>query len=96
MRLTIEAWRKDNILSGLFGEIGPLMESLFDGENGQKLMQTTSVFCQHQQHALDILRQRYFATEPFFFHQQSLFLPEGLLKMLILVLYTNTIFGFHF
>ncbi|VDN57809.1 unnamed protein product [Dracunculus medinensis] len=58
MRLTIEAWRKDNILSGLFGEIGPLMESLFDGENGQKLMQTTSVFCQHQQHALDILRQR--------------------------------------
>uniref|UniRef100_A0A914RRY4 Uncharacterized protein n=1 Tax=Parascaris equorum TaxID=6256 RepID=A0A914RRY4_PAREQ len=34
------------------------MESMFDGENGKRLMEATSAFCQHQQHALDILRQR--------------------------------------
>uniref|UniRef100_A0A9J2P4U1 Rho guanine nucleotide exchange factor 12 n=1 Tax=Ascaris lumbricoides TaxID=6252 RepID=A0A9J2P4U1_ASCLU len=58
MRNAVEEWKRDSTLNGLFGEIGALMESMFDGENGKRLMEATSAFCQHQQHALDILRQR--------------------------------------
>uniref|UniRef100_A0A915BB49 DH domain-containing protein n=2 Tax=Parascaris univalens TaxID=6257 RepID=A0A915BB49_PARUN len=58
MRNAVEEWKRDSALNGLFGEIGALMESMFDGENGKRLMEATSAFCQHQQHALDILRQR--------------------------------------
>ncbi|VDM37478.1 unnamed protein product [Toxocara canis] len=58
MRNAVEEWKRDSTLNGLFGDIGALMESMFDGENGRRLMDATSAFCQHQQHALDILRQR--------------------------------------
>ncbi|VDK50548.1 unnamed protein product [Anisakis simplex] len=58
MQEAVEEWKRDSTLNGLFGEIGALMESMFDDENGKRLMNATSAFCQHQQHALDILRQR--------------------------------------
>ncbi|KAM3726718.1 Rho guanine nucleotide exchange factor [Dirofilaria immitis] len=58
MRNMIEEWKRDCDLNGLLGDVGLLMEDLFDGENGIKLMEATATFCQHQQHALDILRQR--------------------------------------
>ncbi|GMT06339.1 hypothetical protein PENTCL1PPCAC_28513, partial [Pristionchus entomophagus] len=58
MRDQVEEWRKESSLNGLYGDIGNLMEDLFDGENGEKLKQATSLFCQHQQHALEILRSR--------------------------------------
>uniref|UniRef100_A0A1I7WXK8 PDZ domain-containing protein n=1 Tax=Heterorhabditis bacteriophora TaxID=37862 RepID=A0A1I7WXK8_HETBA len=57
MRRSVEQWRRENN-HGLYGNIGELMEGMFDGEAGEKLMQVTSMFCQHQQHALDILRAR--------------------------------------
>lgn len=58
MRNAVEEWKRESTLNGLFGEIGALMESMFDGESGVRLMNATAAFCQHQQHALDILRQR--------------------------------------
>ncbi|CAG9534137.1 unnamed protein product [Cercopithifilaria johnstoni] len=58
MRNMVEEWKRDCNLNGLLGDVGLLMEELFDGENGVKLMEATATFCQHQQHALDILRQR--------------------------------------
>lgn len=58
MRNMVEEWKRDCDLNGLLGDVGLLMEDLFDGENGVKLMEATATFCQHQQHALDILRQR--------------------------------------
>ncbi|KAL3981614.1 Regulator of G protein signaling-like domain family protein [Acanthocheilonema viteae] len=58
MRNMVEEWKRDCDLNGLLGDIGLLMEDLFNGENGVKLMEATATFCQHQQHALDILRQR--------------------------------------
>uniref|UniRef100_A0A1I8EMN9 RhoGEF domain-containing protein n=1 Tax=Wuchereria bancrofti TaxID=6293 RepID=A0A1I8EMN9_WUCBA len=58
MRNMVEEWKRDCNLNGLLGDVGLLMEDLFDGENGVKLMEATATFCQHQQHALDILRQR--------------------------------------
>lgn len=41
-----------------YGNIGELIESIFDGETGERLMRETSLFCQNQQHALDTLRQK--------------------------------------
>ncbi|VDN03895.1 unnamed protein product [Thelazia callipaeda] len=58
MRNRKEEWKRDCTLNGLLGNVGSLMEDLFGGVNGLKLMEATSTFCQHQQHALDILRQR--------------------------------------
>ncbi|VDN35581.1 unnamed protein product [Gongylonema pulchrum] len=58
MRSLVEEWKHDCDLNGLLGDVGSLMEELFDGENGIKLMDATATFCQHQQHALDTLRQR--------------------------------------
>uniref|UniRef100_A0A8R1TWK1 Rho guanine nucleotide exchange factor 12 n=1 Tax=Onchocerca volvulus TaxID=6282 RepID=A0A8R1TWK1_ONCVO len=58
MRNMVEEWKRDCNLNGLLGDVGLLMEDLFDGENGMKLVEATATFCQHQQHALDILRQR--------------------------------------
>lgn len=58
MRTAVEEWKRDTRLNGLFGEVGALMESMFDGETGVRLMNATATFCQHQQHALEILRQR--------------------------------------
>lgn len=58
MRNMVEEWKRDCDLNGLSGDVGLLMEDLFDGENGAKLIEATATFCQHQQHALDILRQR--------------------------------------
>ncbi|EYC00481.1 hypothetical protein Y032_0115g495 [Ancylostoma ceylanicum] len=58
MRQAVEQWRRDPSLNGLYGNIGELMEKMFDGEAGEKFMQVTSTFCQHQQHALEILRTR--------------------------------------
>lgn len=68
MRNKMEDWKRDCHLNGLLGDVGALMDDLFDGENGVKLMEATATFCQHQQHALDILRQRFkifFAEETF-------------------------------
>ena len=59
MRNAVEEWRRDAELNGLFGEIGAFTESIFDGDAGTKLMNATASFCQHQQHALDILRERF-------------------------------------
>ena len=42
----------------MYGDVSELMVNLFEGEIGQRLMEVTSKFCQHQQHALDILRIR--------------------------------------
>ncbi|VDM93070.1 unnamed protein product, partial [Litomosoides sigmodontis] len=58
MRNMVEEWKRDCNLNGLLGDVGLLMEELFDGDNGLKLMEATATFCQHQQHALDILGQR--------------------------------------
>ncbi|GMT35919.1 hypothetical protein PFISCL1PPCAC_27216, partial [Pristionchus fissidentatus] len=58
MRSQVDEWRKDASLNGLYGDIGHLMEDLFEGDNGERLKQATSIFCQHQQHALEILRSR--------------------------------------
>lgn len=58
MRQAAEQWRRDPNLNGLYGNIGELMEKIFEGEAGEKFMQITSIFCQHQQHALEILRTR--------------------------------------
>ncbi|PIO76366.1 RhoGEF domain protein [Teladorsagia circumcincta] len=58
MRQAVEQWRRDPNLNGLYGNIGELMEKMFEGEAGEKFMQVTSTFCQHQQHALEMLRTR--------------------------------------
>lgn len=59
MRNLVEEWKHNTELNGLLGEVGSLMEELFEGENGTKLMEATATFCQRQQHALDILGQRF-------------------------------------
>ncbi|KJH44988.1 hypothetical protein DICVIV_08972 [Dictyocaulus viviparus] len=58
MRQAVEKWRRDPTLNGLYGNVGELMEKMFEGEAGERFMQITSTFCQHQQHALEILRAR--------------------------------------
>uniref|UniRef100_A0AC34F3U0 Uncharacterized protein n=1 Tax=Panagrolaimus sp. ES5 TaxID=591445 RepID=A0AC34F3U0_9BILA len=59
MKAALDRWRRDPSLNGLYGDIGELMEEIFSGPNGEKIIKATSVFCQHQQHALDRLRQCY-------------------------------------
>jgi Rho guanine nucleotide exchange factor 12 len=59
MKESLDRWRRDPSLNGLYGDIGELMEEIFSGPNGEKMIKATSVFCQHQQHALDRLRQCY-------------------------------------
>ncbi|MCP9266242.1 RhoGEF [Dirofilaria immitis] len=44
MRNMIEEWKRDCDLNGLLGDVGLLMEDLFDGENGIKLMEATATF----------------------------------------------------
>ncbi|CAI5454324.1 unnamed protein product [Caenorhabditis angaria] len=60
MRAEVQKWRtgppRPN--GGIYGNIGDLMESMFDGEAAAELMEITSTFCQHQQHALEFLRSR--------------------------------------
>ncbi|KAK0396764.1 hypothetical protein QR680_001843 [Steinernema hermaphroditum] len=58
MRDATEAWRRSGTQQGLYGHIGKLMIDIFDGEAGKKFVEATSKFCQHQQHALDLLRHR--------------------------------------
>ncbi|CAB3399866.1 unnamed protein product [Caenorhabditis bovis] len=60
MRAAVEKWKIEppHINGGIYGDIGELMESLFEGEAGEKLMLVTATFCQHQQHALEFLRSR--------------------------------------
>uniref|UniRef100_A0A1I7Z2X7 Rho guanine nucleotide exchange factor 11 n=1 Tax=Steinernema glaseri TaxID=37863 RepID=A0A1I7Z2X7_9BILA len=58
MRDATEAWRRAGTQQGLYGQIGKLMVDIFDGEAGQRFVEATSKFCQHQQHALDLLRHR--------------------------------------
>uniref|UniRef100_A0A158R527 Guanine nucleotide exchange factor n=1 Tax=Syphacia muris TaxID=451379 RepID=A0A158R527_9BILA len=58
MRAAVEEWKRNPQQNGLFGEVGALMENMFEGDAGTRLMNATATFCQHQQHALDILRQR--------------------------------------
>lgn len=57
MRIAVDMWKRDSALDGLYGDIGELMEGMFDGASGERLMNVTAAFCQHQQHALDFLRQ---------------------------------------
>ncbi|PAV71665.1 hypothetical protein WR25_26576 [Diploscapter pachys] len=58
IRESDQAWLKNQKLHGMYGDVSELMVNLFEGEIGQRLMEVTSKFCQHQQHALDILRIR--------------------------------------
>ncbi|CAD6188667.1 unnamed protein product [Caenorhabditis auriculariae] len=58
MREAVEKWRLDSNQNGLYGDIGGLMEGMFQGEAGEHLKNVTSIFCQHQQHALETLRAR--------------------------------------
>lgn len=58
MREACEMFKRDPTLHGPFGDIGSMVEGMFLGEEGDRLMQVTSVFCQHQQHALEILRSK--------------------------------------
>lgn len=41
-----------------YGNIGELIQNIFDGKTGENLMRETAMFCQNQQHALDTLRQK--------------------------------------
>lgn len=41
-----------------YGNIGELIQNIFDGKTGENLMRETALFCQNQQHALDTLRQK--------------------------------------
>lgn len=41
-----------------YGNIGELIQNIFDGKSGEKLMRETALFCQNQQYALDTLRQK--------------------------------------
>lgn len=59
MKEALDRWRRDPSLNGLYGDIGELMENMFSGANGEKIINATATFCQHQQHALDRLRQCY-------------------------------------
>nr|AAR30497.1 RhoGEF [Caenorhabditis elegans] len=60
MRAEVEKWRSapPRVNGGIYGDIGVLMESMFDGEAAENLMRVTATFCQHQQHALEFLRTR--------------------------------------
>lgn len=59
MKVAKEMWRRDGKLEGkIYGDVGELLESMFDGPAGERLMKVTEVFCQSQQHALDTLRAR--------------------------------------
>ncbi|TMS36379.1 hypothetical protein L596_003557 [Steinernema carpocapsae] len=58
MRDATEGWRRTGTQQGLYGQIGQLMIDIFDGEAGKRFVEATSKFCQHQQHALDLLRHR--------------------------------------
>ncbi|ULT81208.1 hypothetical protein L3Y34_011236 [Caenorhabditis briggsae] len=60
MRSEVEKWRTapPRVNGGIYGDIGLLMESMFDGEAAENLMRVTATFCQHQQHALEFLRNR--------------------------------------
>ncbi|CAL2049338.1 unnamed protein product [Caenorhabditis brenneri] len=60
MRAEVEKWRAapPRVNGGIYGDIGMLMESMFDGEAAENLMRVTATFCQHQQHALEFLRTR--------------------------------------
>jgi hypothetical protein len=60
MKLAMEIWRRNGSLEGgLYGDIGDLVEAMFDGPCGERLMHATATFCQNQQHALDTLRLRW-------------------------------------
>ncbi|VDM57357.1 unnamed protein product [Angiostrongylus costaricensis] len=58
MRQAVEKWRRDPSVSGLYGNVGELLENMFDGEAGEKFLQVTTIFCENQEHALDVLRTR--------------------------------------
>ncbi|CAI2356462.1 unnamed protein product [Caenorhabditis sp. 36 PRJEB53466] len=60
MRSEVEKWRAagPRVNGGIYGDIGMLMEGMFDGEAAENLMRITATFCQHQQHALEFLRTR--------------------------------------
>ncbi|KAF1747163.1 hypothetical protein GCK72_023624 [Caenorhabditis remanei] len=60
MRSEVEKWRTapPRVNGGIYGDIGLLMERMFDGEAAENLMRVTATFCQHQQHALEFLRTR--------------------------------------
>lgn len=58
MKVAKEMWRRNPTLEGLYGDISELVESIFDGITGERLMRSTALFCQNQQHALDTLRLR--------------------------------------
>ncbi|CAI4228323.1 unnamed protein product [Auanema sp. JU1783] len=58
MMEAVNLFKRDHNLNGLYGSVGSLLESIFDGDHGERLTQITSVFCQHQQHALQLLRSK--------------------------------------
>ena len=75
MKLAMEIWRRNGSLEGgLYGDIGDLVEAMFDGPCGERLMHATATFCQNQQHALDTLRLRYTRSKE---DQFSQFLAEA-------------------
>ncbi|VDM58603.1 unnamed protein product [Angiostrongylus costaricensis] len=39
MRQAVEQWRRDPTLNGLYGNVGELLEKMFDGEAGEKFME---------------------------------------------------------
>ncbi|KAE9413076.1 hypothetical protein Angca_005451, partial [Angiostrongylus cantonensis] len=51
-------WRRDPSVSGPYGNVGELLENMFDGEAGEKFLQATTTFCENQDHALEALRAR--------------------------------------
>ncbi|VDM62729.1 unnamed protein product [Angiostrongylus costaricensis] len=58
MRQVVEKWERDPSVTGVYGNVGELLENMFDGEAGEKLMQVTTIFCENQEHALEVLRTR--------------------------------------
>uniref|UniRef100_A0A915DQH6 Rho guanine nucleotide exchange factor 12 n=1 Tax=Ditylenchus dipsaci TaxID=166011 RepID=A0A915DQH6_9BILA len=84
MKLAREMWRREGASEGLYGDIGELLEGMFDGPSGERLKKATALFCQNQQHALDTLRARYNRAKD---DPLSSFLVEAELEMQRLVKY---------
>uniref|UniRef100_A0A0K0DR59 DH domain-containing protein n=1 Tax=Angiostrongylus cantonensis TaxID=6313 RepID=A0A0K0DR59_ANGCA len=80
MRQAVEKWRRDPSVSGPYGNVGELLENMFDGEAGEKFLQATTTFCENQDHALEALRARFMCSLTFFskrfcdYQQFSIFL----------------------
>ena len=59
MKTACEQWRKEAEYDGLYPRIGVTVASFFSMEDGDRLRNATSTFCQDQQHALRMLAERW-------------------------------------